>query len=332
MRETNERECMHYQTLEGQAVRCLLCPHHCRLEAGQRGLCRGRANIDGKLMAINYARSIGVALDPIEKKPLYHFRPGSRVISLGPNSCNLSCFFCQNSNSSQEECLTRRMSPEELRDLVQRESGEEARQVAFTYTEPLTWYEYIYDFAQLAREVDIVLVTNAFIDPEPLDELLPYVKAMNIDLKSMRTEFYQQHCGATLEPVLRNIRSAFEAGVHLELTNLLIPGLNDSEAEIKELVEFVSGLGKEIPLHFSAYHPAFRAIIPATPENTVLQACRIASRKLDHVYAGNIRSAEFQATLCPNCSSEVISARRQPLALTAEGCCSHCSQPIHGVF
>lgn len=332
MTHMNERECMFYQTLEDQAVRCLLCPHCCALEEGESGLCRGRKNIGGRLIAVNYAQSVGSARDPIEKKPLYHFRPGTGIISLGANSCNLSCFFCQNYTSSQQECPTRRIAPEELRELVLRESGEEAPQVAFTYTEPLTWYEYIYDFALLAPEVDIVLVTNGFINPEPLYLLLPYVKAMNIDLKSIRPEFYQQHCGAALEPVKKTIARTFEAGVHLELTNLLIPGLNDSDAEIQELAEFVAALDKNIPLHFSAYHQTYRSFIQSTPESTVLQACRIASRQLNNVYAGNIRSAEFHSTLCPNCASEVISARRQALALSADGRCSHCSERIRGVF
>ena len=332
MRETNERECMHFQKMEGQAVRCLLCPHCCHLEVGESGLCRGRKNIGGMLIAVNYARSIGIALDPIEKKPLYHFRPGSKIVSLGSNSCNLSCFFCQNSESSQQGCPTIIISPMELKELVLRKCGDGPLQVAFTYTEPLTWYEYVYDFARQAPEVDIVLVTNGFINPKPLDELLPHIKAMNIDLKSIRPDFYEKYCEARLEPVLKSIERVMGEGVHLELTNLLIPGLNDSEAEIKELVDYVASLDRRIPLHFSAYHPAFRSQIPSTPESTVLQACRIASGKLDYVYAGNILSAEFHATLCPKCSSEVISARRQPLALKAGGCCSHCSQPIYGVF
>ena len=331
MNKMNERECMFYQKLEGRAVRCLLCPHSCALEVGESGLCRGRKNIGGRLIATNYAQSIGLALDPIEKKPLHHFRPGSRIISLGPNSCNLSCFFCQNYDSSEAECPTRRINPEELRELVNRESGEEPRQVAFTYTEPLTWYEYIYDFAQLAPEVDIVLVTNGFINPEPLDELLPYIKAMNIDLKAIRPEFYDQHCGARLEPVLRNIRSVREAGVHLELTNLLIPGLNDSEANINSLVDFVADLDKNIPLHFSAYHPAYKSKIPATPESAVINACRTAANKLNYVYAGNTRSTEFHATRCPQCGAELISVRRQPVGLE-RGRCARCSEQIYGVF
>ncbi|MDD3144425.1 MAG: radical SAM protein, partial [Candidatus Cloacimonetes bacterium] len=247
------------------------------------------------------------------------------------NSCNLSCFFCQNFDSSQQECPTRRISPEELKELVTRECGDGPRQVAFTYTEPLTWYEYIYDFARLAPEVDIVLVTNGFINPEPLDELLPHVKAMNIDLKSIRPEFYEKYCGARLETVKSTIFRAHELQVHIELTNLIIPGLNDSDEDISDLVDFVAALDKNIPLHFSAYHPAFKAKIPATPERTVLDACRTAAKKLNYVYAGNLWSPEFHATVCPKCKAELISARRRPVGLD-QGRCASCSEPVYGVF
>ena len=331
MTDRNERECMFYQTLEDQAARCLLCPHCCRLEVGESGLCRGRENRGGKLIAVNYAQSIGISLDPIEKKPLYHFRPGSRIVSLGANSCNLSCFFCQNHDSSQQQCPTQLILPEELRELVVRESGEEAPQVAFTYTEPLTWYEYIHDFARLAPEVDIVLVSNGFINPEPLEQLLGKIKAMNIDLKSIRPEFYQKHCEANLEAVKQTIIRAYERGTHLELTNLIIPGLNDSPEDIRDLADFVAALDRNIPLHFSAYHPAYKSRIPATPEKTVLGACQIASQKLNYVYAGNIWSAEYHATKCPHCGRELISARRQAVGLDA-GRCAGCSELIRGVF
>lgn len=321
---------MHYQKLEDQAVRCLLCPHCCRLEVGESGLCRGRKNLDGKLIAVNYARSINISLDHIEKKPLYHFRPGSSILSLGPNSCNLSCFFCQNSDSSQQQCSTREISPAQLQELARQQTG--GGQVAFTYTEPLTWYEYIYDFAQLAPEVDIVLVTNGFINPEPLEELLPFIKAMNIDLKSIRPEFYQTHCGASLEAVKRTIVRAWESGVHLEITNLIIPGLNDSESELRDLIDFVAGLDKNIPLHFSAYHPAYKSSIAATSAKTVLAACHMAATKLNYVYSGNIWSSECHATTCPNCKTELISAQREIIALDAKGRCQNCLEPIYGVF
>ena len=323
------RESMHYQKQEGTAVQCLLCPHLCILREGETGLCRGRQNQDGRLIATNYGRSIGLAVDPIEKKPLYHFHPGTSILSLGPNSCNLSCFFCQNHNSSQEPSPTLDISPEQLQDLI-RERNLTA-QVAFTYTEPLTWFEYIYDFARLAPDVDIVLISNGFINLEPLKQLLPFVKAMNIDLKSIRDKFYQDHCGASLDVTLQTITKAHEAGVHLELTNLLIPGLNDTDEDIRDLVKFVAELDRRIPLHFSAYHPAYKSKIPATPVATVLKACRMAKESLDFVYAGNIGPNEFSATKCPNCSSELISRGRRVVGLDGAACKS-CGQEIYGVF
>ncbi|MBW6514973.1 MAG: AmmeMemoRadiSam system radical SAM enzyme, partial [Candidatus Syntrophosphaera sp.] len=304
----------------------------CELETGERGRCRGRQNIGGKLIATNYGQSIGIGLDPIEKKPLYHFRPGSQILSLGANSCNLSCFFCQNFDSSQAECPTRFISPADLHALVLEHCQKGVNQVAFTYTEPFTWYEYIYDFALLAKDTDIILVTNGFINPQPLKKLLPYVKAMNIDLKSIRPEYYTEHCGAGLETVKQTIRTAHEGGVHIELTNLLIPGLNDSDGDVRALVNFVACLDKDIPLHFSAYHPAYKSRIPATPQDTVLGACKIASESLSYVYAGNIYTSEFRETKCPQCGSVVISAGRRIVALNAEGSCASCSHRIKGVW
>ncbi len=310
-------------------VQCVLCPHLCLLKVGETGLCRGRQNQDGKLIAINYGHSVGLAVDPIEKKPLYHFRPGTSILSLGPNSCNLSCFYCQNYNSSQQESPTMDISPRQLRDLIQ-ERGL-APQVAFTYTEPLTWFEYIYDFAQIAPEMKIVLVSNGFINPEPLDQLLPFVKAMNIDLKSMSDQFYKEHCGASLDVTLRTIKKAHARGVHLELTNLLIPGLNDSEEDILDLVKFVGELDRRIPLHFSAYHPAYKSKIPATPISTVLKTCRMANDYLDFVYAGNIGINEFSATKCPNCGKELITAGRRAVSLDGAAC-KNCGHKISGIF
>ncbi len=327
-----KREAMWQQKVGESEVRCLLCPHACLLGVGETGLCRSRQNQQGILIAVNYGQSIGAAFDPIEKKPLYHFRPGSQIISLGPNSCNLSCFFCQNFSSSQQRCPTHYLSPEALAGLVRDNCRDSALQVAFTYTEPFTWYEYIHDFAQVAADIDIVLVTNGFINPDPLKEILPFVKAMNIDLKSIKAEFYQRHCGGNLETVKQSIRMSYEAGTHIELTNLIIPGLNSSEAELLELAEFVASIDPDIPLHLSAYHPAYKSSIPATKGAAVLRACELAASRLSYVYAGNIYSTEYQATRCPNCSQTLISASRAPLNITADGTCSACHHPIFGVF
>ena len=283
------REAIYYRK-EGDKLICELCPRTCSLEIGQRGLCRGRQNLNGKMIAINYARSVSLAIDPIEKKPLYHFHPGSQIISLGPNSCNLSCAFCQNWQISQAECPTREISIAELANLCREQNP---RQVAFTYSEPLMWYEYIYDFALYAPEIEIVLITNAYLNPQPWKDILPFVKAMNIDLKSIKDEFYHQTCGAGVEVVKNNIRKAHEAGIHLELTNLLIPGLNDTDEETAELAEFVASVDSNIPLHISAYRPCYKMTIRATTPEEIEHACEIASKRLMHVYAGNIWSTHY---------------------------------------
>ncbi|MDZ4182045.1 MAG: AmmeMemoRadiSam system radical SAM enzyme, partial [Candidatus Cloacimonadaceae bacterium] len=269
MDHLSAREAMFYHIDEEGFAQCRLCPNHCRIGVGESGLCRSRSFIDGKLIATNYGRTIGAAIDPIEKKPLYHYHPASRIVSLGANSCNLSCFFCQNFESSQEECPTRVLPPQALLDSI-KQSG--ADQVAFTYTEPFTWYEYIYDFAMLDSGVKIVLVTNGYVDPEPLQMLLPRIDAMNIDLKSIRDEFYRRHCHGAIEPVVQTIKAAYAQGTHIEITNLLIPGLNDSSADIHDLVAFIASIDRSIPLHISAYHPAFKASIPATPASSVTNA------------------------------------------------------------
>ncbi len=278
------REAMFY-CAEGENLRCNLCPRACLIQEGKTGYCRARKAIQGKLYAINYGETVSLALDPIEKKPLYQFHPHTMILSLGPNSCNLACSFCQNWEISQKECPTRYLSIEELGRLVMEQ---ELPQVAFTYSEPTMWYEYIHDFALAYPDIDIVLVTNGFLNPKPWDMLLPWISAMNIDLKSMRNEFYQKQCNASLAPVLRNIRAAHAAGVHVELTNLLIPGLNDSEQELRELADFIADIDAFIPLHISAYRPCYKLNQPATTAKQIEMACDIASPRLRNVYAGNV--------------------------------------------
>lgn len=319
----------------GKDVMCDLCPHHCVLGVGKRGRCMSRQNVDGDLIAINYNKSIAVAIDPIEKKPLYHFYPGSQIISLGPNSCNLNCFFCQNYTSSQRIAVTQNTSPERIQEYLC-QNPKLKKQVAFTYTEPITWYEYIVDFAAACKEVDIVLVSNGFIEEEPLDRLLPLVSAMNIDLKAIRNDFYEKHCGGSLATVLRTIKKSFEHDIHLEITNLLIPGLNDTDAEIEELAGFIASVSNTIPLHISAYHPAYKSDIVRTPTESIDNACKIARHFLKYVYAGNTSLSGYRDTSCPVCGNLIISRdgysiKVIPGALN-NGCCSKCSTKIYGVF
>jgi len=282
------------------------------------------------MVPLHYGRIVSAAVDPIEKKPLYHFHPGSRILSVAAPGCNLHCLFCQNWTISQDGgAATRPATPD---DLVAMALDQHSVGIAFTYSEPLVWYEFVRDTATAARAAGLknVLVTNGFINPEPLDELLPFIDAANIDLKSMEEIFYRKICKARLAPVLESIRKFHEAGVHLELTNLLIPGHNDGNGQIDALVDFVSGLDRSIPLHFSAYHPAFKMEAPRTPPETMDRALERASDRLDWVYLGNVASREGRDSVCPGCEEVVVSRSgyRSHHHLTKKGRCASCDRPL----
>lgn len=302
-------------------LECRLCPANCRLTEGKHGICRSRFVESGRLWTDNYGELVTLAVDPIEKKPLYHFYPGTRILSTGPNCCNLGCLHCQNWSISQEPAPTQFMSPEAL-------TAEAARRntlgVAFTYAEPTVWFEYIRDTAPLLRACNqkVVLVTNGYINSEPLNELLRLVDAMNIDLKGMRREFYLKICKGKLDPVLNTIRAVAASPVHLELTNLVIPGENDSRTELLDLVAFVAGLSDRMPLHFSAYHPDYQMDRPATPPETLAWIASEARKRLAYVYVGNM--AGFDAdTRCPGCGATLVRRHgfhADPVGLDGQRC------------
>ncbi|MEW6049654.1 MAG: AmmeMemoRadiSam system radical SAM enzyme [Candidatus Zixiibacteriota bacterium] len=294
------------EQLDDDRVTCHLCPAECRLTRGKPGICRCRFNQDGALVTDNYGELVTLAVDPIEKKPLYHFYPGSLILSTGPNCCNLGCLHCQNWSISQEKTHTTYVSPEELVNLALEHN---TLGVAFTYTEPMVWFEYIMDVAPLLRQngQKVVLVTNGYINPDPLEQLIAVTDGMNIDLKGIRREFYLRICKAKIEPVLATIRRVAASDVHLELTNLIIPGENDTEQEVRGLIDFVASLSDEIPLHFSAYHPDYQLDRPSTPTALLLQARDWAAQKLKYVYLGNIASAAGSDTHCPSCGNLLVS-------------------------
>lgn len=327
------REAMFYEKLEGKRVVCQLCPQYCVLSDRATGICRARVNDGGTLVAKNYGQYLGLALDPIEKKPLYHYRPGSKILSLGANSCNLKCSFCQNYQISQFEAFTYSITPEKLYLELGKINLSE-KQIAFTYTEPLTWYEFIYDFASIYRDVDVVLISNGFINEEPLKKLLPYVAAFNIDLKSFNDNFYQQQCKGRIEPVKNSIRLVYESGVHLEVTLLLIPGLNDDPNELDFLAKFLSSISDQIPLHISAYHPDYQLNVPATTEEGVQKAIDIAKRHLKYVYGGNLPKESLRTTYCPSCSRELITRSYFGVRsyVEAKASCPKCKDKIYGRF
>ena len=278
---------------DGQGVQCLLCPHHCRIKEGGRGLCRSRECRDGKLYALSYGMPCALADDPVEKKPLNQFMPGTRCLSLSCTGCNLSCRWCQNSDISQvapEEAESTVLSPEEIVRIC---LAHRLPSIAYTYTEPFTWWEYMYDIAVLAHANGLknILVSAGYVEKEPLRELLPYLDAANIDIKAMDDAFYRQYCGATLAPVLENILSMKAAGVHVEITNLLVTGLNDSEEQVGRLCQWMVDHNlQDVPLHLSRFFPRYKFKEPGpTPKKTLVAAREKAlSLGIKHVYLGNI--------------------------------------------
>ena len=306
MSQLGLKEAMHWEKAEGGRVHCLLCPHGCRIAESDVGLCRVRQNADGSLRSLNYNRVSAVHWDPIEKKPLFHFHPGAGILSLGTVGCNLACAFCQNWTISQSACGTRRMTSEEAIELAK--SRPDNLGISYTYNEPFIWYEFVLETARMIHEAGMknVLVTNGYVNEGPLRELLPYVDAMNVDVKSMGKEFYRELCRARPEPPRRTVEIAYEAGCLVEVTNLVIPNWNDREDEIAALVDWLAGVGRDIPLHFSRYHPDHQLAEPPTPTETLTRAREIAVKKLDYVYIGNVWDLDGENTLCPHCRKTVV--------------------------
>jgi pyruvate formate lyase activating enzyme len=325
------KQALYYKQTGPGRVSCSLCPHQCALDKGQQGLCAARRSDGEALYSLNYGQVTSSGLDPIEKKPLYHFCPGAEIYSLGSFGCNFKCSFCQNSSISQSRPATQELSVEELLRLVEKNG---IRFVAFTYNEPLIWYEYVLECVKSlsARGVRCVLVTNGYIQPEPLRELLPFLAAMNIDLKSFSPTFYRDYPGGRLEVVLDTIRASY-GKCHLELTNLVIGGLNDDEAVFRELVQFVRGISAELPLHISRYFPAFEMVSPATPLAVMERLYRIAAEALAYVYLGNVSLEVGQDTCCPACGEVLISRRGyQTTGNVQNGECRGCGHKIAGVW
>ncbi|MBI5575229.1 MAG: AmmeMemoRadiSam system radical SAM enzyme [Deltaproteobacteria bacterium] len=316
---------------EGDAVRCGLCPHFCKIADGKRGICRVRENRGGTLYALTYGMVAAAAMDPIEKKPLFHYHPGSAILSIGSIGCNFRCGFCQNYHLVTGQAP---LGPAPIPELIRAAKDAGSVGIAYTYNEPLIWFEFVADCAREFRKEGManVLVTNGYVSPEPLAELLPLVDAMNIDLKSMDPEFYRKICGGTLEPVLETIRAAARS-VHVEITTLLVTGENDSDESIRRVVDFVAETDPEIPLHLSRYFPQHRFTAPPTPPERLAAAWRIAREKLSYVYVGNYHIPGSEDTKCPRCGATVV--RRTGYRATVTGLsgnrCSSCSAGLRFV-
>lgn len=328
------REALYYEKKEQHLTACRLCPKLCTIREDRSGFCRVRKNRQGTLYAANYGEVTSYGMDPIEKKPLYHFFPGSFILSLGTVGCNLRCGFCQNWSIAHGEPDTVRITPEQAVELARRQvaGGHRNVGIAYTYSEPLMWYEFVLDTARLATRAGLknVLVTNGYINETPLRALLPYIDAMNIDVKGFTNEYYRKYCAGRLEPVLRTVEIACRA-CHVELTNLLVTGQNDTAAEISRLVDWIASLDREIPLHFSRYFPHFETDLPPTPLATLKRAGDIARQKLSYVYLGNAPEFGAQDTCCPECGEKLISRTGYTTSVAGlEGkTCRRCGREIN---
>jgi len=332
-------EAMLYEKLPNERVKCNLCAHRCIIQNSKKGICRVRENWGGKLYVMNYGKLIAQHVDPIEKKPLFHFYPGSSAYSIATKGCNFQCEFCQNYKISQipghENRIIGSDSVPEGTIVKAMQNG--CKSIAYTYTEPTIYYEYMYDVAQLAYEKSIknVLITNGFITPEALQTIAPYLDAANVDLKSFTNDFYIKTCKGKLQPVLDTIKLLNQLGIWIEVTTLVIPTLTDTEQEFRSIAEFIMSVSGEIPWHISAFYPAYRLkYLSPTPLAVLNQALEIGLETgLQYVYLGNLTNNVTEDTRCPGCGQILI--ERKNFGITKnkiqEGHCPNCGRNIAGV-
>ncbi|MDP8289936.1 MAG: AmmeMemoRadiSam system radical SAM enzyme [Candidatus Susulua stagnicola] len=332
------KEAMFYERREEKKVECYLCAHNCKINPGQSGFCRVRKNTEGILNTLVYGQAIVANVDPIEKKPLYHFLPGSKSFSLATIGCNFRCGFCQNWQISQRAKegnipLARELMPEQV---IQEARKRDCQSISYTYTEPTIFFEYAYDCAKLAKESGLknIFVTNGYIGREALEAISPYLDAVNIDLKSFSEEFYIKNCQGSLQPVLDSIKFAKELGIWLEITTLIIPGQNDSELELTSIAKFIANIDKDIPWHLSRFHPDYKFLNQKpTPIKSLKKAEDIGKKAgLKYVYLGNVN--QDANTYCDNCQKILLSRSHFDLIENniIEGKCKFCGKVISGVY
>ncbi len=326
-----------WKVLPESKVRCNACAHRCIINEGKYGICGTRKNIDGKLFTNVYEYPLAVNVDPIEKKPLFHFLPGSKALSIGTAGCNFKCSFCQNYDISQMRGDTISGKHVSIKELLDEAEANYCKSIAYTYNEPVVFLEYTLDTAMEAhkRGLKNVYISNGFETEETLQLLKGKIDAMNIDLKAFTETFYQKHCKGRLAPVLSTIRRAFEIGIWVEITSLLIPGENDSENEIRQMAKFIASVSKEIPWHLSRFFPTYRMTNkPATPLRKLETARKIGlAEGLHYVYVGNV-PLERNTTFCPMCGKPLIVRNIYNLTKNSvkNGKCPYCGQAVSGVF
>jgi len=334
----HSREAMYYEVTP-RGVKCMICPNECTLKLDELSDCHNRINKDGKLFTMAYGNPCAIHIDPIEKKPLYHFLPGSRAFSIATAGCNLACLNCQNWTISQ-------VSPTETRNydlmpdrVVAETLGNQCQSIAYTYSEPITFYEYTLDSARIALEkgVRTVMVSAGYINEEPLRNLAPFIDAANIDLKSFKDSIYLKLNAGKLEPVLKTLKILLEEKVWLEITNLIVPNWTDDFDMIREMCEWLYANGfQDCPLHFSRFHPMYKLTqLPPTPVATLNRAREIALESgIRYVYIGNVPGTKASNTICPSCSKILIERRGYFISTNKieDGKCSYCKEPIAGVW
>ena len=330
------KEALYYQKTEDDKVQCFLCPHQCKISEGKRGICRVRKNVEGRLIAETYGKLIAINQDPIEKKPLYHFYPGSQILSVGSIGCSFHCDFCQNCDISQSSVDDSPfLKNYSIDDIVQTAANRRDNLgIAYTYNEPGVWYEFMLDTAKEAKKHDLknVMVTNGFINQEPLAELLPYMDAFNVDLKAFREEFYRKYVKGRLEPVKESLKQIRASGKHLEVTNLVIPTLNDNASTFREMLQWIRDeLGEHTVMHLSRYFPAYKMTIEGTPVLKLEEFYKIAREYLKFVYLGNVMLSEGANTYCDQCGHLVIKRhyyQTEMPGIDEKGRCKYCQNQI----
>ncbi len=337
--EPGEREALAYEKMDGALVRCRLCPRGCVVPDGRRGYCQVRQNRAGTYHTLVYGRICSAHVDPIEKKPLFHFLPGTAAFSLAAPGCNVECQWCQNWQISQvrpEDIRTEHLPPDKAVEVAR---AHESPTIAFTYSEPTVFYEYCLDTARAAREAGVrcVSITNGYIQAEPMKRLCEVLSAVKVDLKGFTEEFYRRYVHGELAPVLATLELVRRQGVHLEIVTLLIPGLNDGEEELRELSRWVvRNLGPDVPLHFTRFHPDYKMTnLARTPAQTVERARQIAAAEgVRYAYTGNLPGSKHQSTFCPECGELVVGRYGFYVGKVhlKDGNCAHCGAPIPGVW
>ena len=332
------KKASYYTVKEGKTVQCLLCPHNCTIKEGKYGICKVRQNVDGTLYSLNYGNLIAIHVDPMEKKPLYHFYPGAKTLSMAAPGCNFKCLNCQNYTISQPDNSIlkagRHVTPEEI---VFNAKKAGLSHITFTYTEPTIYFEYMIETARLAKENDIKcsIVSNGYINLKPLEELIPYIEAANIDLKFADNEKYGKIAKGRLEPVLTTIETLFKKGIITEITTLIIPQINDTPKEFLKLTELILKISDLIPWHISAFYPTYKMTdLPPTSAETIKKLRKLAIENgMKYVYTGNIPDKEGSTTFCHKCKQPVIERFYYSVIDKSEnGKCPFCNTPIYGKF